>query len=63
MSKVRDWSQPEYDEEIKKYTATIALRKNVRLVYAWFNGKTRAQLMGEPVQRNDDGVVAIMRPV
>jgi hypothetical protein len=58
----RDWSRPQYLEDKKKYAPTLTLQKNVQPDIAWFNGKTRAQLMGEPVKRDDDGVVTIMRP-
>ena len=59
---VRDWSKPVHDAEGNKYAPKRVLEKNVVPVYAWFNGKTHAQLMGEPIHVNDDGAVAIMRP-
>lgn len=59
---MRDWSKPLHNEELKKYSATITLEKNVTPVYAWFNGKTHAQLMGEPVVMGADAAVPIMRP-
>lgn len=58
----RDWSRPVRNEQADKYSATIVLEMDVRPVYAWFNGKTRAQLMGEPVSRQADGTVEIMMP-
>jgi mono/diheme cytochrome c family protein len=58
----RDWSKTVYNAEADKYTATITLQKNVKPVYAWFNGFTRAQLPGEPVSRLADGSVGIMVP-
>lgn len=58
----RDWSKPAYNAEADKYTATITFEKDVRPVYAWFNGRTRAQLLGEPVNRLPDGSVGIMVP-
>ncbi len=42
--------------------ATITLAKNVQPAYAWYNGKTRSQLMGEPIRKEKDGTVAIMQP-
>lgn len=59
---VRDWSKPVYNAEADKYTATITLQKDVTPVYAWFNGFTRAQLLGEPVSRLADGSVGMMVP-
>lgn len=58
----RDWSTPKYNPEADKYTATITLEKDVRPVYAWYNGTTRAQLLGEPARRLADGSVGIMVP-
>lgn len=58
----RDWSVPVRDPETGKYSATITLESHVRPVYAWFNGKTREQLLGEPVAPEPDGTVAIMKP-
>jgi hypothetical protein len=59
----RDWSRPFYLPEGNKYSATITKGLNVRPVYAWFNGKTRLQMMGEPIHPLDDGTVGIMTPV
>jgi hypothetical protein len=59
---VRDWSKPVYDVEADKYSATITLQKAVTPVYAWFNGYTKAQLLGEPISRLADGSVGIMVP-
>ncbi len=58
----RDWSQPTYIEDGDKYSATITFESNVRPVYAWYNGTTRLQMMGEPIQQRDDGTVGIMLP-
>jgi hypothetical protein len=60
---VRDWSKPAYNPETDKYTATITLQKDVRPVYAWYNGSTRSQLPREPVSRLADGSVGIMVPL
>ncbi|RLB62332.1 MAG: hypothetical protein DRH08_12640, partial [Deltaproteobacteria bacterium] len=59
----RDWSTPKYYEEEDKYTATITFGKDVVPVYAWFDGRTRSQFMGEKVWRRKDGVIPIMTPV
>ncbi|MBI1895993.1 MAG: hypothetical protein HYS04_05575 [Acidobacteria bacterium] len=59
----RDWSKSAYNPEADKYTATITFEKNVRPVYAWFNGFTRAQLPGQAVRRLSDGSVGIMLPL
>lgn len=58
----RDWSRPVYHQDLDKYTADITLTKDVKPVYAWYNGSTREQLPGEPVQRLADGSVGIMVP-
>jgi len=59
----RDWSKPVYHEDTDRYTADITLEKNVTPVYAWYNGTTRAQLLGEPARTLADGSVGIMVPV
>lgn len=59
---VRDWSKPSYNAETDKYAATITLQKDVTPVYAWYNGFTRAQLPGEPMNRLADGSAGIMMP-
>jgi hypothetical protein len=58
----RDWSKSFYDAEADRYTADITLQKEVRPVYAWYNGFTKAQLPAEPVSRLSDGSVGIMVP-
>jgi hypothetical protein len=58
----RDWSRPVHDAEANKYSATIIMEKDVRPVYAWWNGRTRLQKMGEPVHEDADGTVGIMIP-
>jgi hypothetical protein len=49
----RDWSRPLYHPEADKYSAE----------YGWFNGRTRAQLLGEPAHRLGDGAVGMMVPL
>jgi hypothetical protein len=59
---VRDWSKPSYHPETDKYSATITLEKDVKPVYAWFNGNTHEQLLKEPIVRAEDGTVGMMLP-
>ncbi len=59
---VRDWSTPKYHEEADKYSATITLEKDVKPVYAWFDGTTWEQLPGVPVTTRPDGTVGMMLP-
>jgi hypothetical protein len=58
----RDWSKPSYNKDKEKYSATIELQKNVIPVYAWYNGTTYEQLLGEPVKKLADGTVGMMVP-
>ncbi len=58
----RDWSTPRYHPDADKYSATIEFGKDVTPVYTWWNGRTRAQLMGEPIEPREDGTVGIMMP-
>jgi len=59
---LRDWSRPVYNQEADKWSATIQLEKDVKPVYAWYNGTTWAQLPGEPVRLLGDGTVGMMLP-
>ncbi|MEW6128758.1 MAG: hypothetical protein AB1757_17085 [Acidobacteriota bacterium] len=59
---MRDWSKPAYIEASDRYSASITLQKDVKPVFAWFNGLTRAYLPGEPVTRLKDGSVGMMVP-
>ena len=59
----RDWSTPKHHVEADKYSATITFGKDVVPHYAWFDGRTRTQLMGEKIRTRKDGKVAIMEPV
>lgn len=58
----RDWSKPVYNEAADEYKADIHKEKDVKPVYAWYNGYTREQLLGEPVERLADGSVGMMVP-
>jgi len=59
---VRDWSTPHYNEEKDKYGPTITFGKDVKPVYAWFNGTTWEQLPKTPVRKLSDGSVGMMVP-
>ncbi len=58
----RDYSVTAYNPVAEKYGATISLKKDVTPVYAWFNGKTREQLLSEPLNKLPDGSVGMMIP-
>ncbi len=58
----RDYSKPEYHKDTDRYSASIQKETNVRPVYAWFNGNTREQLMGEPLMRDKAGNIEMMAP-
>jgi len=59
---VRDWSKPAYNQEADKWSASIELAKDVKPIYAWYNGTTWAQLPGVPVRLQADGTVGMMLP-
>jgi hypothetical protein len=59
----RDWSKPFHIVDGNKYSATITKQLNVTPVYAWYDGRTHLQMMGEPIERRSDGTVGIMTPV
>lgn len=59
---VRDWSKPKYNAEADRYTASITLQKDVKPVYAWWNGMTAAQLPGEPLRKVAGGAIGMMVP-
>jgi hypothetical protein len=58
----RDWSKPAYHKETDRYSATIQLVKDVPPVYAWFNGNTREQFLGEAVKKDQAGNIEMMIP-
>ena len=58
----RDWSKAVYNAEKDKYSADIKLETNVKPVYAWYNGNTKEQLLGQPLNRLPDGSVGMMIP-
>ena len=60
---VRDWSKAAYNAEKEKYTATIALQKDVKPVYAWFNGNSVATLPKQRARTDAAGHVVMMAPV
>jgi hypothetical protein len=59
---VRDWSKPAYNQEADRWSASIELAKDVKPVYARYNGTTWAQLPGVPVRLQADGTVGMMLP-
>lgn len=58
----RDWSEAHYSDEKGKYMYEVTLESNVVPQYAWFNGRSWAQLPGEAVTRNARGEVVMVRP-
>jgi hypothetical protein len=58
----RDWSDINFDEKKGKYMYTQELEYDVEPVYAWFNGRSFAQVPGKPVQRNADGKITMILP-
>ncbi|PJA77249.1 hypothetical protein CO151_00120 [bacterium CG_4_9_14_3_um_filter_65_15] len=60
---VRDWSQPKYHPDSKKYSATITFGKDVVPVYAWYNGQSKAAILGQRMETDKNGVYTMMGPV
>ncbi len=58
----RDWSTPRHIEDADKYAATIDFQSDVTPAYAWWNGTTSHQRMGEEVEVRDDGTIHMMDP-
>ncbi len=58
----RDWSKPVYHAKQDKYSPTIKFEKDVKPVYAWYNGTTWEQLPKTPVKFLPDGSVGLMVP-
>jgi hypothetical protein len=58
----RDWSKPNYHKDTDRYSATIQLVKDVPPVYAWYNGNTREQFLGEPLKKDVNGNIEMMVP-
>ena len=59
----RDLSTPVFHEDGNRFSADITLESDVVPVYAWFNGTSYLQKMGEPVTVQDDGTVGIALPL
>lgn len=59
---VRDWSTIQYHKAQDKYSATITMGKDVKPVYAWYDGNTIEQLPKEPVKLRPDGAIGMMVP-
>jgi hypothetical protein len=57
----RDWSQSEYLEKKDKYEPVITFEKDVKPVYAWWNGKGKLALLNKPVEEQD-GTVRLYDP-
>ena len=58
----RDWSKIIYHEDLSKYEATMKHGLHVQPVYAWWNGDSTAQFLGDPVKLKD-GKIQMMMPV
>jgi hypothetical protein len=52
----RDWSKSDYLEKKDKYEPVITFEKEVKPVYAWWNGKGKLALLNEPVEEQDGKV-------
>jgi hypothetical protein len=46
----RDWSRNDYHEDTDKFEPAITFNKDVKPVYAWWNGKGAVQIMDKPVK-------------
>ncbi|GAB4372804.1 MAG: tetrathionate reductase family octaheme c-type cytochrome [Acidobacteriota bacterium] len=60
---LRDWSTPVRQEERGRWYMKMELRKNVKPEFAWFNGRTRMALAGQPVEPLPTGEVPIAMPL
>lgn len=58
----RDWSDISYSDEKGKFVYKVILEKDVVPSYAWFNGKSRVQIPGVPVDRDDSNAVIVVTP-
>jgi hypothetical protein len=59
----RDWSNISFSEEKGKYTYSVRrLESDVKPVYAWYNGNSWLQLAGQPVRRDENGIVTMVLP-
>jgi hypothetical protein len=59
----RDWSRSEPVTGEGRFEPVIDLKKNVRPVYAWWNGTAVLGLLDEPVKTGPNGKVSLYRPV
>ncbi|RKZ15038.1 hypothetical protein DRQ53_10065 [bacterium] len=59
----RDWSTPQFHEEGNRFSATITFGSDVVPVYAWFNGRSELQKMGEEIKVGDDGKLSLAHPL
>ena len=58
----RDWSQTEAVEGEGRFEPKIEFEKNVKPVYAWWNGTGRIAFLDEPVVTETNGKVAMYKP-
>lgn len=58
----RDWSQAEVSELKDLYEPKITFKKNVKPVFAWWNGKSLAHKTNDPIALNDKGVLTMFKP-
>jgi hypothetical protein len=58
----RDWSKAEEIKGEGRFEPHIEFAKNVKPVYAWWNGTGTIALLDEPVKPGDNGKVSLYRP-
>jgi len=58
----RDWSRAEEVKGQGRFEPHIEFAKDVKPVYAWWNGKGTAALLDQPVKPGPDGKVSMYRP-
>lgn len=58
----RDWSRAEEVKGEGRFEPHIEFARNVKPVYAWWNGKGTTALLGERVEPGPNGKVAMYRP-
>ena len=59
----RDWSKIEYHKDKDMYHPAIKFGKNVKPVYAWWNGKSFYQPMDKPIKLEKDGSFVLSKPL
>lgn len=58
----RDWSRSEAVKGEGRFEPAIEFKKNVKPVYAWWNGKGSFSLLDEPVKPGPNGKVSLYTP-